>query len=131
MDLFLKCCAGGLVTVIVFLTLDKKGKEMGILLTMAGCCLICMGAVQYLEPVMEYVDKLEGLGALNGEMMGILLKGAGIGMLTEIASLICADAGNSALGKSIQLLGSGAIMWLSVPLFQALLDLMQRILGEV
>ena len=131
MDLFLKCCAGGLVTVIVFLTIDKKGKEMGILLTMAGCCLICVGALHYLEPVMDYVDKLEDLGASNGELMGILLKGAGIGMLTEIASLICVDAGNSALGKSIQLLGSGAILWLSVPLFQALLDLLQRILGGV
>ena len=131
MDLFLKCCAGGLVTVIVFLTIDKKGKEMGILLTMAGCCLICVGALHYLEPVMDYVDKLEDLGALNGALMGILLKGAGIGMLTEIASLICVDAGNSALGKSIQLLGSGAILWLSVPLFQALLDLLQRILGGV
>ena len=131
MDLFLKCCGAGLVTVIISLTLDKKGKEMGILLTMAGCCLICMGALSFLEPVMGYLDKLETMGALNGELMGILLKGAGIGLLTEIAVLICADAGNSALGKSIQIMGSGVILWLSIPLFQALLDLLQRILGDV
>ena len=131
MDLFLKCCAGGLITVIASLTLDKKSKEMGILLTMAGCCLICMGALHFLQPVMTYVDKLETLGALNGELLGILLKAAGIGLLTEIASLICADAGNSALGKSLQMLGSGVILWLSIPLFQQLLELLQRILGDV
>lgn len=131
MDLFLKCCAAALITVMISLTLDKKGKEMGILLTMAGCCMICVGALNYLEPVMAYLDKLEDLGALNGELMEILLKGAGIGLLTEIASLVCSDAGNSALGKSLQILGSGVILWLSIPLFQALLELLQGILGDI
>ena len=45
--------------------------------------------------------------------------------------LVCKDAGNESMGKSMQLLGSAAILYLSVPLFAALLELLQKILGEL
>ena len=49
----------------------------------------------------------------------------------EITSLICTDAGNAALGKSVQILATCGILWLSIPLFTSLIDLLNKILGEV
>lgn len=129
MHLYLQACAGSLLAVILCLTLGKDGKQTGILLTIAVCCMICAIALNYLEPVMTFIGQLRGLGTLDGDLVTVLLKAAGIGFLSEIACLVCADAGNSALGKSLQLLGSGVILWLSIPLFQALLELLQQILG--
>lgn len=126
---FLQACGGALIAVILYLTLGKQGKDMGIILTVAVCCMILLLGLQYLQPVMELLAQLESIGGLDGELMKILLKAAGIGFLSEIACLVCADAGNSALGKALQIAGSCTVLWLSVPLFRGLLELLQQILG--
>lgn len=101
------------------------------MLTMAGCALAGLILLHFLEPVMDFVHQLQTLGDLNGDMLHILLKAAGTGLVAEIAGMICTDSGNASLGKTIQLLGAAVILWLSIPIFQMLIDLMSRILGEV
>ena len=64
-------------------------------------------------------------------MVEILMKSTGIGIITEIANLVCKDAGNESMGKSMQLLGTAVILYLSLPLFQTLIELLQKILGEL
>ena len=126
---FLQACGGALIAVILYLTLGKQGKDLGIVLTVGACCMILLLGLQYLQPVMELLSQLECIGALDGNLVKILLKAAGIGFLSEIACLVCTDAGNSALGKALQIVGSCTVLWLSVPLFRGLLELLQKILG--
>jgi hypothetical protein len=45
--------------------------------------------------------------------------------------MVCADAGNASLGKVLQILASAVILWLSLPVFTALIELIQKILGEL
>jgi stage III sporulation protein AD len=68
---------------------------------------------------------------LNTDLLAVILKTVGIGLIGELAGLICSDAGNAALAKSIQILTTAVILWLSIPLFESLLDLVQAILGEL
>jgi stage III sporulation protein AD len=68
---------------------------------------------------------------LNLELLAVILKTVGIGMVGELAGLVCSDAGNAALAKTIQILTTAMILWLSIPLFESLLDLVQTILGEL
>lgn len=131
MELYLQAAGGALIAVVLCLTLGKHGKETGTVLSVMVCCMICIAAVQYLQPVMDFINQLESVGVLDHDFITIILKATGIGLLSEIASLVCSDAGNSALGKSLQLLGNGVILWLSIPLFQAMLELLQEILGDV
>lgn len=131
MTAFWQGAAAVLLTVILCLALGKQGKEMGLLLTLAVCCIIGTLAIGYLRPVMEFVHQLQSIGQLDSGMLEILLKVVGIGMIGEIVSMICADAGNAALGKSLQLLSTAVILWLSLPLLTQLLELMQQILGGI
>ena len=48
-----------------------------------------------------------------------------------MGSLICSDAGNSALGKTLQILGAVAVLWLSIPLINSLIALLEQILGDI
>lgn len=64
-------------------------------------------------------------------MLGLLLKAVGIGLVSQIAGAVCTDAGNGALARQLQLLGNAAILYLSLPLFSGLLELLQEILGEL
>ena len=120
-----------MLTVILCLALGKQGKETGLLLTLGVCCMIGVLTLTYLRPVVDFIYELQSIGQLDSGMLEILLKAVGIGLIGEIASLICADAGNAALGKALQLLSAAVILWLAIPLLTQLLKLIQQLLGEV
>ena len=70
------------------------------------------------------------MGQLDGDWVTILMKAVGIGLIAEIAALVCSDAGNASLAKAIGILSSAVMLWLSLPLLQGLLELVQNMLGE-
>ena len=131
MTLFWKAAAGALITVILGLVLGKQSKDLGLILTMAACSMVCILALTYLEPVLEFLRELEAFSDLQNDMLGILLKAAGIGLVSEIAALICTDGGNASLGKALQMLGMGVILCLSLPIMRTMLELISKILREV
>lgn len=131
MELFLRAASAVLLTVVLSLALGKQGKETAGLLSITVCCMVIGIAVRYLVTVWELLDKLGSTGDLNSEMVSTLFKVVGIGMLAEIAALVCTDAGNTSLGKTLQLLSSAVILWLCIPIFTALMDLIQGILGGI
>ena len=131
MDLFIRAASAVLLTVILSLALGKPGKETAGLLAMIVCCMVIGIAIRYLEPVWDFLKRLETMGNLNGDLVATLFKVVGIGMLAEIAAMVCADAGSSSLGKALQLLSSAVILWLCIPIFTALIDLIQEILGGI
>ncbi len=131
MEGYIQGAAAVLIGVILTLTLGKQGKDMAVLLSIGVCMMVLLLAGTYLSPVLEFLRELEQIGKLNGEMIGCLFKVVGIGMVTEISAMVCADSGNGSLGKALQLLGAAVILWLSIPVFRALLSLIQGILGDV
>lgn len=131
MDRFWQIIAGVLLTVVLGMLLSKSSKDMALVLTMIVCVMVLTAAFAYLEPVLDFIKQLQALGQLDSAMSGILFKAVGIGMVAEIAVLICNDSGNSALGKTLQILATVVILGLSLPLMQSLLELIQKIMGEI
>lgn len=130
MELYLQATALVLIAVVLILMLGSQHKSMATLLSLGVCCMVCVAAVRYLSPVIELLTGLRDLAGISGQMLSILLKSAGIGLLSELASVICADAGEGALGKAIGVLSNGVILYISLPLFQELIELLQEVLGQ-
>ena len=118
-----------MTTVVLYLFLEKQNKAIAILVSLAACCAITAFAGQYLDAVLAFIQDLKDLGNLNEAFLRVLLKSVGIGLIAEIAALICADSGNAALGKTIHILAVGAILWIALPLLSELIELMNQILG--
>ena len=131
MEDFLKAIVGILIAVILALTLDKQGKDISLLLILFVCCAVVTVAISYLQPVINFFRKLQTLGDLDPEMLRVVLKAVGIGLLAELTGLICADAGNVSLGKALQILAAAVILWLMLPLFTQLIEMIENILGAV
>ncbi len=131
MDVFLKAAAGILVAIILILLLAKQGKDLSVLLIIAVCCMVVSASFTYLQPIKELLGRLQTIGALNSDTLSIMLKAVGIGLIAEVTSLICADSGNTAMGKTLQFLASAVILWLSIPLLNELLELLDNILGAI
>ena len=131
MEGFLQAVAAVLLAVILGLVLAKQGKDWAILLTALVSCMILAVTAKYLQPVLDFIRELQDLTGLDEQMLLVVLKAVGIGLVAEIAGLICQDGGNAALGKGIQILASITVLWLSLPIMRMLLELVQRILGEL
>ena len=123
MGYYLQAVGAVLLTAVLGLTLANRGKEYGIVLTILVCCMVLVIAFTYLDPVLKFLQETE--------MLLTLLKVVGIALLGEMSALICNDAGNSSLGKTLQILGSAVILWIAIPIFRSLINLLQRILGEL
>lgn len=131
MDIFLKAAAMAMICVILYLILSKQNKDIAVLLTLAASCAIIMTAAGYLSPVFDFLRRLLTLSNMDSQFAQILVKATGIGILAELASMICTDAGNAALGKAVQLLSTAIILWMSLPLFSNLIELINKLLGEI
>ncbi len=129
MDILFKAAAGVLLTVVISLILSRQGKDFSAILVICVCCMVCSAAVRFYQQIFQFIHKLEQTGNLNGELISVILKSVGIALLSEITVLICSDSGNAALGKVIQILSSAVIIWLCIPLFTELLELVENILG--
>lgn len=129
MDILLKASAGVLIALVLSQLLNKSDKNISTLLIIVVCCMIIGAASQYVHHLFTFLHKLEVIGNLNSEVVKIMFKAVGIGLLTEVVSLICTDAGNSVLARSIQLLSSVIILWICIPVFTELITLAENILG--
>ena len=127
----MKAAGAALIASILGLALSKQAKDMQVLLIIAGCCMVAGIAATYLRPVLELLSELQTLGNLNPELTEILIKAAGVGLLSELACMICNDAGNASLGKTVQLMGSAVVLYLAIPVFRGLIELVQGILGGI
>ena len=130
MNGYLQAAAGILLTVILVLALGKEGKQTAMLLVLAVCAMVGVLVLGYLEPVVDFMKRLSIVGNVSGEMLGIILKVVGIGLIGEIAGLICTDSGNASLGKVLKILSAALILRLALPLFEQLLELLERVLVE-
>lgn len=131
MENFIKIIGGVLIAVFLGLALNRQGKDISLLLSIGVCCMVLTAAMAFLEPVLEFALTLRDTCGLDSGMLKILLKAVGVGLVAEITGLICADSGNGALGKAVQILATVLILWLSIPLMTQFLELVQTILGEV
>ena len=131
MEEFWKAVGFVLIAVIFGLTIGKCEKDYAVILSLAVCAVASIVIFSYLEPVLMLLQELETMIKSGSEVLEILLKAVGISLVAELAAMICSDAGNATLGKTLQMLGTTAILCLSIPIFQLLLTTVKDILGEV
>ena len=131
MDGMMKAAAGALIAAILGIILQKQGKEYTLVLVLAvsamGACL----ALSYIKPVLSFLERLREIGNLDNEVLKILLKSVGIGLIGEICGAICSDSGNSSLAKMLQLLSAAVILWLSLPILEQVMDLIAEVLEGI
>ena len=128
MDNYLKIVALALLGVVLHLVVAKQSPDTALLLSISVCVVILCVGISYLTPVFDYFDSLAAFFGLDKEMLGLLIKAAGVGLLGEVTALLCADAGNAAIGKAVQLASVMVVLWITLPLYQGLLELIQQIM---
>lgn len=129
MNIFWKICAAGLISLVLMLLVEKQEKHIAALISIATCCVLIAASAEYLKPIIRLMRQLQRTAALDRYVFDILLKSVAVSVICEIASLICTESGYASLGKVLQNAGIALILYLSLPLFSELLDLVSELLG--
>ena len=129
MDDIFNLCAAGLISLVLMLLVEKQEKHIAALISIATCCILITASAEYLKPIIRLMRQLQRTAALDRYVFDILLKSVAVSVICEIASLICTESGYASLGKVLQNAGIALILYLSLPLFSELLDLVSELLG--
>ena len=128
MEAFWKAAALPILAVILGCTIGKTEKDIAVVLSALVCCLVAGTALGYLSEVLTFFRKLGSTLGSGQSFPEPLLKIAGASVLTELISLLSADAGNASLGKAMGILGNAVILFLALPFFEAFYSIVQELL---
>ena len=131
MNTVLKAISVCLIATVLWITLSSYNKNIALLLSVCVCCGILIPAYEYLSPVLKYFDELQNGSGWDHTAMQTVIRAAGVGILSELAALICTDAGNASIAKAIRILSTTCIMWLSLPMFRTLMELIERLVHKL
>ena len=123
-DDLLKLSAMAVISCLLILTVKKQAPELGLILSLCACALGAGFLLETLRPVLLLAGSLAEKAGLEPELRAPLWKCLGLGLLTEL----CADAGESALAKLVELGGGILCLAVSLPLLQAVLALIEGLL---
>lgn len=105
-----------------------RGSPFRTVAALAAAVLGGMLLLRLLEPVSALLRELTGTAQLSPALFAPVWKAAAIGLLTEAVGSFCADAGEQALGKLLELGGMLAMLHVSLPLFEAVLGLLRTMM---
>lgn len=122
-------CALSLGAAVSALVLRKHSPDFALLLTLLGCALGAALLLAPARPLYAFAQKLAALTGQQDELLAPLLKCVGIGLLAQLSSALCLDAGEAALAKLAELGGAMFCLLAALPLMERLLGLIQGMTG--
>lgn len=108
----------GFVTLIITIILKEYKKDFAIYVSLIGGMLIIFLMIDYLESIVVFISGLSE----NNEFILLLLKITGISILTEFATSICRDSGESSIASKVDLGGKIIVISMSIPVISATLN---------
>lgn len=127
MEIF-KIAAIGVIAALLIVFLRESKPEIALIVSLAAGALILSFVVDYLVEVFRVFEILMEKSGIDKELIGAVIKIVGIGYITEFAADICLDSGNKAIADKIQFGGKVLILVISLPLLNAMIDIILSLL---
>ena len=103
--------------------------EYSVLISLAACCVIMFYVAAKLLQILEVFEYLQTVLPMEKEYLSVLIKMIGITYVAEFASNVCKDGGYQTIASQIEIFGKISVLAVSMPIFSALLNLIQEMLG--
>lgn len=123
-----KMAAVGIVGAFAALLVKKSNPEQAMLICLAAAVAIFFLAVPAIDALFVYLDELTDATKLSRDILSPLFKTVGIAIITKLGVDICQEAGAKAAAGGLELAGSVAALVLAMPLFSAVLKMIEGLL---
>lgn len=118
-----------LCAAMLAVVLRAQRPELAMCLGLAATAAVTILLVRQIAPLISTMRRLLAMTTLPSEGFGVVLKAAGVCLLTQMAADTCRDAGETALASKAELAGRVLMLMLAVPLFEELLSLVTTLIG--
>lgn len=129
MSTYLKVAVIAVTAALAAVTVKKTNPDFGMLVGICGCGAAAFLILELARPVIDFSADLVSVASMEDSLLSPLLKTVGVGLLTQISSAVCTDAGEAALAKLAELGGSILCVCVSLPLMSEVLKLIQEMIG--
>lgn len=128
METLLRAAAAAIVGAVLIAIVKKQNGALGLALSLACCCLLAAALLNLVQPLLEFAGRLRETAGISSAFLSPLLKTVAVGLVTEIASSVCSDAGEGSLARLTNLCGAAAALYCTLPLLEAALELIGALL---
>ncbi|MCD7768271.1 MAG: stage III sporulation AC/AD family protein [Oscillospiraceae bacterium] len=128
MEFVAPVAAAALLATAVCLLLRRSNAELLVPLAAAVCVFALYAVSVLLGPVLELLQDARALSGLSDAYFLPVLKCVVIGLLAHFAANLCRDGGQGAMACAVELCGTAAAIYVSLPLLRTLLGLLERLL---
>ncbi len=120
--LIVKVAALCVATAMICAALRVQRPEMATALSLAAGVAVLAMLLGELNRAAEGLSVLRDRLGADADIAAVLLKGAGVAVLSELGAQLCADAGETALAGRVTLAARVAMLALCAPLLTELVD---------
>lgn len=114
---------------ILCLVLREYHRPQALLLGVAVCLVLLLGALPELQRILTTASGLYARSNLAPEYFMILCKAIGIAWLTQLGADTCKDCGENAIGSAVTFCGRICLVVLALPLFVTLAETVLEVMG--
>jgi len=130
METAAKIGAIAMVASVFCVLLREREKSLSVVASLLACTGILLLSVNLLRPVWSVAEQVRRMSGLSDLLTEPVWKVVGIGLVTQMASGVCADAGENALAKIVEVSGGILAVYTTLPLLSAVLGLLETLLGR-
>ncbi|MGN0172789.1 MAG: SpoIIIAC/SpoIIIAD family protein [Acutalibacteraceae bacterium] len=109
--------------------LRQKNPEQASAVTLIGGAVMFAAAIGVGVPAFSRIGELLQAVSIGKSYSGVLLKALGICLLTQTASDVCRDAGETALAGKAELAGKVLLLLCGLPLFEYAAQMLSTMIG--
>lgn len=119
------------VTTIASILLKPTKPELSFAVTVTGVIVVLLFIVDALQNTLSVFTSIAAVTGIENGLLKILIKIVGVGYLTEFGASILQDFGGNSMADKVVLGGKIAIVLLSMPVIEGLLNMIKGFLQLV
>ncbi|MBE5744564.1 MAG: hypothetical protein E7355_00300 [Clostridiales bacterium] len=119
------------VTSVTAILLRSTKPELSFAVTITGIIVILLFLIDALKGTIAIFASISQTTGMNNGLLKILLKIVGVGYITEFGAGVLNDFGSPSIADKVTLGGKIAIVVLSLPILESLLQLVRGFLNLV
>lgn len=125
-----KISAIGMIGAVLSIIIKSYKPEFSIHLVLSTVLIIFILLISKLEIVLGFFQSISNQININKIYFSVIVKILGVSYIADFTAQICKDADEEAIASKIEFAGKIIIMYLALPVFLSIIDLINKLLPE-
>lgn len=127
--IIVKLCSIAIITAVCAVILKTQKSDLVPLVLTAGGIMLILCAFDYFDESVDFIKKFTQQTNIDSSVIKLILKVIGVGYLIELTASSVKDLGFEALSDKLLLCGKIIIFVMSIPVLNALFDVISKLIS--